>query len=277
MNILINYANNKYKCAQRQNTWTGKHIAGFDKVYEFGPEDIGDDYRQAHADIFAESRGNGLWLWKPYFINKVLSEVNEGDRILYCDAGAFFIASAKPIFDILDRESVFVTDYPLLEINFTKKFCLEYMDCNTYQYTMTNQISATYLGFKCDSVAKNFVSEWLKLCENKALLAPEKNENCEVNSIYQFVAHREDQSILSLLCKKKKIIPHRDLTQRGRMPYTYFCAAYAFQEPKHNDTYKTILFSHKMPKFKLMRLVKYIVLCKQQKKKYRTYIKRIGK
>lgn len=40
MKVLINYANDVYKKAQDWNSWTGKHIAGFDKVYAFSPNDI---------------------------------------------------------------------------------------------------------------------------------------------------------------------------------------------------------------------------------------------
>ncbi len=40
MKVLINYANDVYdKKAQDWNSWTGKHIAGFDKVYAFSPND----------------------------------------------------------------------------------------------------------------------------------------------------------------------------------------------------------------------------------------------
>ena len=276
MNILISYANEKYRGAQKQNTWTGKYIAKFDKIYEFGPEDIDNEYRRKHSDILSMPRGNGLWLWKPYCINKVLKEAREGDIIFYCDAGAFFISNMKPIFEIISREEIFVTDYPLLEINFTKKSCFEALNCAEDIYKMSNQISATYMGFKCSEKAKNFVSEWLELCEQIELIAPEENKECIRDNIYQFVSHREDQALLSLLSKQKGIKTHRDITQRGKMPYTYRNELYAYVEPKHNDKYGTILFSHKMPEFKLRSIFKYLLLCICQYRKYKTSIKKKG-
>lgn len=90
MKILVNYADEKYKKAQHVNSWTGRHIAGFDKVIEFGPEDVEESYRINNKEIFNYTRGNGLWLWKPYLINRVLSESSDGDIIFYADSGSFF-------------------------------------------------------------------------------------------------------------------------------------------------------------------------------------------
>ena len=72
MKILINYADKQYEPARKWNTLTGKYIAKFDKVYEFSPHDIDPSFAILYHDILSQKRGNGLWLWKPYFVNKVL-------------------------------------------------------------------------------------------------------------------------------------------------------------------------------------------------------------
>ena len=52
-----------------------------------------------------------------------------------------------------------------------------------------------------------FVEEWLKLSSDFDVIGPENTKlgssNCE-----GFIGHRYDQSILSLLSKKYKVIPH---------------------------------------------------------------------
>ena len=70
MKILINYADKQYEPARKWNTLTGRYIAKFDKVYEYTPNDIDQSFAKLHHDILSQKRGNGLWLWKPYFINK---------------------------------------------------------------------------------------------------------------------------------------------------------------------------------------------------------------
>ena len=95
MKILINYADKQYEPARKWNTLTGRYIARFDKVYEYTPNDIDQSFAKLHHDILSQKRGNGLWLWKPYFVNKVLSNCSDGDIIFYCDSGSFFIRGLK--------------------------------------------------------------------------------------------------------------------------------------------------------------------------------------
>mgnify|MGYP001244360140 CR=1 FL=1 len=71
MKILINYADKQYEPARKWNTLTGRYIARFDKVYEYTPNDIDQSFAKLHHDILSQKRGNGLWLWKPYFVNKL--------------------------------------------------------------------------------------------------------------------------------------------------------------------------------------------------------------
>ncbi|GHT01447.1 hypothetical protein FACS189421_14090 [Bacteroidia bacterium] len=94
------YANNAYKKQQRINSWTAKHIGKVDKVYSFSPEDIDADFYNRNKNILSQSRGNGLWLWKPYFIDKVMKELNDGDIICYADSG---IAYLKNIAGMIDK------------------------------------------------------------------------------------------------------------------------------------------------------------------------------
>lgn len=247
MKVLINYANEAYRQAQKWNTWTGKHIARFDKVFEFTPKDIADEYCDKHRDIFSISRGNGLWLWKPYFIDKVLNECDDGDVICYVDSGAFFVKRIdKLIASFREQEKIWVSDCPLLESCFTKSICFKELDCDTKDIKNSNQIQATYLMMICCEETKKFVKEWLYYCENLNLMSPEGGLALTEKRGVQFVAHREDQSILSLLCKKKGIQPHKDPSQRGRYPQTFYNDNYAYCVPEHKgDNYGTVIFLHK--------------------------------
>jgi hypothetical protein len=121
MKILINYADEKYKKAQKLNTWTGLHIAKFDKVYSYGPDNIDEDFYNKNKTILSQKRGNGLWLWKPYFIYKTLLECRDGDIIFYCDSGSFFIRKIQYLLNSLGKDQrIWVSDIPLLESCFTK-------------------------------------------------------------------------------------------------------------------------------------------------------------
>jgi len=262
MKILINYADIKYDPARKWNTWTGLHIARFDKVFTFSPNDIDVDFKIAHSAIFKEKRGNGLWLWKPYFVNKVIDEANDGDIIFYCDSGSFFIRTPKSVFEYLTDDSpLFVCDIPLIESCWTKPVCFEKMGLNDILFKEINQIIGTYFCFLVNDFTRSFMKEWLYWCCDYELISPSGLTKHEQTSTYfgtSFVSHREDQSIFSLLCKKYKIPAHRDISQRGNDPKSYFSPLYAYKVPKHpNDNYKTILFLHKTPKLTISTFLRY--------------------
>ncbi len=271
MKVLINYANDVYKKAQDWNSWTGKHIAGFDKVYAFSPNDIDKTYYEAHKDILSVQRGNGLWLWKPYFIDKVLNECEDGDIVFYADSGAFFVKKINKLISSLRKnEKIWVSDCPLLESCFTKQICFEKMECDKKEFKNSNQIQATYLMVVCCEETKAFIKKWLHYCEDYELMSPEGGLSLNENRGTQFVAHREDQSILSLLCQKNGIKPHKDPSQRGEYPETFYSSNYEYRVPKHKeDKYGTVLFLHKAKKPNLWVCVKIFLIAIRSRYRYK--------
>jgi hypothetical protein len=268
MKILINYADEKYKRTQKFNSWTGKHIGKLDKVFSFGPKDIDIDFYNDNKQILNEKRGNGLWLWKPYFILKVMEESQDGDIIFYSDSGAFFIRNIDHLIQTIDLEKkIWVSDIPLLEVCFTKPSCFQIMKCETNDFKLTNQIQATFfMAINCKET-RNFVKKWLTLCCNNDLLSSEEGKKEENNSGKQFVSHREDQSILSLLCKKEEIKAHLDPTHRGKYPEWYKKEEYEYLEPIHTDKYSPILFLHKTPDVNIPSIIKQYLVCLNKKYK----------
>ena len=260
MKILINYANDAYRNTQKFNSWTGRHIAGFDKIYEFGPDDIEESYRRRHEDIFSYKRGDGLWLWKPYLILRVLESCNEGDIIFYADSGSFFLKKIDPVIESLNKnESVWVSDIPLLEQCFTKPECFQALRMDKNKFGETNQIQATFFMAVCNLQSKEIVKQWLELCQNKSLISPKGSMELDGPVHSDFVMHREDQSLLSLLCKKNNILPHKDPSQRGTLQGSYYSPNYTFKPTRHTDNYKNVIFLHKLKKVKVKALLKILI------------------
>ncbi|WP_127579951.1 hypothetical protein [Paenibacillus koleovorans] len=262
MKILINYADEKYKRTQKFNSWTGKYIGKLDKVYSFGPEDIDKDFKKRNKYILDVKRGNGLWLWKPYFILKVMEECDEGDIIFYSDSGAFFLRNINTLIETIDSEKkIWVSDIPLLEVCFTKPSCFRNMNCDTDSYKYSNQIQATFfLTINCKET-RAFVKRWLTLCCDYNLISPEEGQHNIEGTGRKFVSHREDQSILSLLCKKEMIFAHLDPTQRGKYPEWYKRYGNEFLVPYHTEKYSPILFLHKTPDVNIISCIKQYLIC----------------
>lgn len=120
--VVVNYANDKYKKAQEFNTLTALKKGKASEVFSYSDLNIDKKFYNEHSDILSISRGNGLWLWKPYLIKKSLERVNYGDIIFYVDSGAYFTNKIKKI---LNK----VPDFNI--ICFYKGIC-SYYSCNSF-------------------------------------------------------------------------------------------------------------------------------------------------
>jgi hypothetical protein len=221
MKILINFSDEKFRKSQIYNSLSAIKFGNFDKVIEYSPKDIDLNFKNKYSKIFSNKRGFGLWLWKPYFILKTLKELNDGDYLFYCDSGAYFLNDIDYLIrlSIDNNQSIIGFDLPLIERQFTKR--LVFSSMSYYDYS-SNQILATYILFKKDINSLNFVNEWLNLCTDENLLDPvSTNEQSIINEYDDFVSHREDQSLFSILYKKNELISFRDPSQYGDRPFEY--------------------------------------------------------
>ena len=256
---LINYATDHYGKTQKFNSWTGKHIAKFDEVIEYSPADLDVDFRRQHKEILAIPRLAGLALWKPYIMLKALADIRDGDFLFYCDAGTFFVKSIDYIINTMGDGDIWVSDIGLIEKQWSKKETLILMNAWQENILESNQIQSGFIGIRKCARSIDFIQEWLEMCTDIRLIYG-KTQMTEED---YYIAHREDQSILSILCKLRRIKPHKDPTQYGKTPFMYACSERIFKEPQHHDAYKSIIYLHRKRKLSmgtLVRLICYVVL-----------------
>lgn len=253
--VLINYADQGFARAQHLNTWAGKHLGKFDQVIEYCPEKIDKEFYTANRDVLSIKRGAGEWLWKPYIILKTLKDMNEGDFLFYCDSGAFMIRSCQYLFESMKDSDLWVSNIPLIEKQWTKPAVISEMGASGREDILnSNQIQGGFVAVRKSPFTVDFIAEWLSKCCNARLLLP-LSENEEKG---ECISHREDQSILSILCKLYGIRPHRDPTQYGRIPEKYRCNNALFSIPDQTeDTYPVLILLHRTGSCELK------VICKQ--------------
>lgn len=263
--VLINFANERFQAVQELCTKTGRYVGHFSKVISYSPADIDPVFRDKYQEVLSVKRGAGLWLWKPYFIDKTLNQIEDGDYLFYCDSGAFFTRSVRNIIRSMDSD-IWVTELPLIEEQWTKPLCFEKMGLESPVYKESNQIQASFLCIRKSDYSMGFVREWLELCCNESLLFPEEGED-QRSSKPRFIAHREDQSLLSLLCKKEGLLPHKDPSQFGRYPEGYRQPKYLFRPNSHSgDKYKTTIILHRLPEIRRKSMLKsYLIGCGPKK------------
>lgn len=218
MIIAINYADEKYETLRKYNTLTAYKKGFADKVIEFSPKDISIEFKENNKAIFSNERGAGLWLWKPYVICKAMDEIDYGDYLFYCDAGAYYVNRIQRLIDAMECACVEIMPFelPLLARQWTKKETYRIMNYDNFE---GNQILVGYLLVKKSEFTEKILHEWINYAQNEHCISPKQFSN-EKNNV-DFVEHREDQSIFSIVCRKYNLITFRDPSQFGDRSWQY--------------------------------------------------------
>ncbi|MBQ6773243.1 MAG: hypothetical protein IJP48_04180 [Synergistaceae bacterium] len=187
----------------------GKIFGRFDKVIEYGQESIDSEFRAAHAEILDVTRGNGLWLWKPYIIYKTLEQVNNGDYIFYCDSGAFFFRSVSHFLKSINesKSDIWVTDIAFINRQWTKPKVFELLGISSREdIKNSRQVQGGFVFVRKSQESINFIREWLELVQRPELITPLRPDE----DYGECIEHREDQSLLSIVSKLRGVKPHKE-------------------------------------------------------------------
>lgn len=253
MLVLINFATENFRKAQKLNSWSGKHIAGFDYVYEWVVDSdnklIDQDFYEKNRTIFSEIKG--AHLWKPYCVVKTLEKLNDGDILFYCDAATFFTRNLRKYLE-RNVNDIWVSDIPFLEKQFSNKEAFKIVGCDFSEYGNYNQIQSGFIGIRKSDKTVNIINEWLRLCCMEKVMI-----SLAAGNDPSFIENRDDQTALSLLCKREHIIPYPDPTQYGKLPEEYMRdPKYIFKIPKQHHERKMFIVLHRTPDVNLIICLK---------------------
>jgi hypothetical protein len=85
---LATYGDSLYKDIKASFVQSAVASSFFDVIHEFSETDIDEVFFTNIYSPLRKKRGGGYWIWKPYFVKKVLDEIPVGDILFYCDAGS---------------------------------------------------------------------------------------------------------------------------------------------------------------------------------------------
>ncbi len=159
---------------------------------------------KTHERILKQPRGGGYWLWKPYFVDKTLQQLSDGDFLFYCDSDTGLTHPVDPIFHLTITKNQDIIPFELpyhIEKEWTKRDLFISMNCDTPNYYDTPQRRAGFFVLRKSALSVKFVREWLSLAQDEHLLTDTPNQLGTPN-YPGFQEHRHDQSIFSLLSKK---------------------------------------------------------------------------
>lgn len=221
---LISFATPEFYRGQKKLNRSAMKF-GIDHCIAYRRNDIiGTDFYRRNKTILDKSRGAGYWLWKPYIIHNALHKVSDGDVVIYSDSGASVIADLSPLINIcVSREGlVFFQVHNQdgkdggIHINrrWTKRDCFVLMQADREEFYNSGQIAGSPQFYIKNKKNIHFVEEWLSFCVDPRILTDAPN-NCGLDNLPEFIDHRHDQSILSILVKKYGLEVFRDPSQFG--------------------------------------------------------------
>ena len=169
------------------------------------------EFWSQHRNVLgAKTPGFGWWLWKPEFILQNLLSINEGDGLLYLDAGSTIesdddaVKEISNIMKLAETKLILASNsQPFIEKRYSSTQLLDLLNIDENDRN-TNQFWAGCLFLVNCEYSRKIISDWkfLTCLDNHRYLLPPITLEAECAS---FVHHMHDQAILSALLKSAGI------------------------------------------------------------------------
>jgi hypothetical protein len=205
------------------------------EVKVYGPKDIDSKFRKANAAILDQPRGVGYWLWKPYFIDRELKKMKDGDILIYADAGVEIVNNVNHIIDRM-QDDVWLFGNMWQHLHFCKADAFIPILSNQYYNYQGKQAQASVIIICNSESARQFVKQWLEGCCVPGWIddSPSKLPN-----LPEFQEHRHDQAILTCWAIRNDIPLHW-------WPAMYNAGAFTYEKTGYNDDYPVLFHHHRM-------------------------------
>lgn len=176
-----------------------------DEVIIYNLNDIDIEFKNKNKSLFTSER-YFPWISKIYLINKKLKEIDDNDILLWLDSDIRDIKEEGTcnLYSLCENSEHGIVGFHnnfWLEKFFTKKELFDHMDLTDNIYYNTQQAYGNILLLKKNNFTLNFVNKWMIIGTNTELF--DNKLRCQQHT--EFITHKNDQSILSLLLKKYNI------------------------------------------------------------------------
>ncbi len=181
-------------------------------------------FARAYPEIARLPRGAGYWLWKPWLIRHALATSAEGDVIIYADAGSCLVSDPAPLVALTDVKPIVVFGHRAAGEpggsmrRWTKRDCFVLLDADNETFWNAQCCTAGFQVYRNGPEARSFVNEWLTACADPRILTDAPNVMGRDN-LPEFLDHRHDQSVLTILALKHGLPEYPDPSQYG-VPHT---------------------------------------------------------
>lgn len=217
--VLVTYADGPSVFFKNQHALLASAAdKGFDHIYAFKRSHIDPGFYQRHQKILSQETGAGYWLWKPYFILKVMEQLPEGSLIFYADSGIVFRDNIHKLIEKLQEVSLILVGHgtPAPLKRHLKKEAYPFFRVPLTETILNDEnIWAFFIGIKNTEKNREFIKQWLAVCVQPEAIMNEPFDS--KNQDPEFSYHQHDQSLLSVIAalrKEDKIVYRRHLFRK---------------------------------------------------------------
>jgi len=213
--VFLTYGDKNFKKSRERIIKEAKQLNLFtDCIME--TEDVFNDSEfseqlnnERFKQVATQRKGGGYWIWKPYILYKHLSKLNEGDILVYADAGCK-INNDTTTLDLFNNvfnkiqntnTNMVVNKLPnqYVEKNWTKGDVLKYHNVYDNDIINESQFEANRIILIKNKKTMTIIKQWWDIAKDRPELFDDSKSN--IPNKNGFIEHRHDQSNISILCK----------------------------------------------------------------------------
>lgn len=192
---FITYGDKNYRTSLERIRQEATQLQLFDEIILYSDESLPEPFKEYTRQY---KRGGGYWMWKPYIIHQTLQKMEEGDILVYTDAGCTLLPHQdwKKYFNLLqNKDAIF-----FLAEGKNKKWCKQDVfrfftpQCDIWKYG--NQIQATAMMIKKKG-NNEVIARWYETALRHPELFTDVANDARSKEANAFREHRHDQSVLT--------------------------------------------------------------------------------
>ncbi|NCU31469.1 MAG: hypothetical protein EOM23_00720 [Candidatus Moranbacteria bacterium] len=223
---LVSFADSRLHRSLKRLSWQADAFKIFEKIHLLNESDLSSNFNEHFkSKLISSPKGYGYWSWKPEVILNIINYIDNGDCLLYIDAGCHLNLNGKmrliEYFEILKNADkgivAFQADPPNVENSTLDHDGRKLFDQSNYRWIkgdlfdffgfreIHDVVHAQAIGAgiilikKCEA-ATAIIEEWKKIIWNRFDLL---DDTPSVSPNFPgFIEHRHDQAIWTLLCIK---------------------------------------------------------------------------